>query len=205
MLLACLAAGFDLDEFFFADMIGMASGMKRFLAVLATVCALAVPAHAADLPRTGEMQKFTLSAERKPAAVAEFLDPTDRPVTLEAFRGKVVLVNLWATWCVPCREEMPALDRLQASRGGQDFTVLAVAQDRAGRAKVEKFLADIKATRLSPYLDTSMKSGRAWGVYGLPTTILIDRQGREVGRLVGIAEWDRADALKLIDAVIGEK
>ncbi|MEK9971626.1 MAG: TlpA disulfide reductase family protein [Ferrovibrio sp.] len=151
------------------------------------------------------MRKFTLSAERKPAATADFLDPKDQTVTLEAFRGKVVLVNLWATWCAPCREEMPALDRLQGMRGGKDFAVLAIAQDRAGRAKVEKFLADIRATRLAPYLDTSMKSGRAWGVFGLPTSILIDRQGREVGRFVGGAEWDQADALKLIDAVIAEK
>ena len=183
----------------------MAEAMKRVLTVLAAICALAVSAHATDLPRTGEMQKFTLSAERKPAALAEFLDAKDQPVTLEAFRGRVVLVNLWATWCVPCREEMPALDRLQAARGGKDFTVLAIAQDRAGRAKVEGFLAQIGATKLAPYLDTTMKSGRAWGVYGLPTSILLDRQGREIGRFIGGAEWDRPDALRLIDAVIAEK
>lgn len=183
----------------------MAEIMKRLLTVVVAVCALAVSAHAADLPRTGEMQKFTLSAERKPAAMPEFLDPKDQPVTLEAFRGKVVLINLWATWCLPCREEMPGLDRLQALRGGPDFTVLAVAQDRAGRAKVEAFLAQIGATKLEPYLDTSMKSGRAWGAYGLPMTMLLDRQGREIGRLVGIAEWGQADALKLIDAAIAEK
>lgn len=179
--------------------------MTRFLAVLAAVCAMAGSAMAADLPRTGEMQKFTLSAERKPAAMAEFLDPKDLPVTLEAFRGRVVLLNLWATWCIPCREEMPALDRLQAKRGSQDFTVLAVAQDRAGRAKVEAFLAQIGATKLAPYLDPSMKSGRAWGAYGLPMTLLLDRQGNEIGRLVGIAEWDQPDALKLIDAAIAQK
>lgn len=183
----------------------MASGMKRFLMVALLGVSLAQGAAAAEFPRHGEMQKFTLSAERKPAATAEFLDPKDQTITLEAFRGRVVLVNLWATWCVPCREEMPALDRLQAARGGKDFTVLAIAQDRAGRAKVEKFLSEIKATKLAPYLDTTMKSGRAWGVYGLPTSILIDRQGREVGRLIGMAEWDRPDALKLIDAVIAEK
>jgi len=180
--------------------------MKRVLAIAAILgLVLAQGAAAAELPRLGEMQKFSVSAERKPAATAEFLDPKDQPVTLEAFRGKVVLLNLWATWCIPCREEMPALDRLQALRGGKDFTVLAVAQDRAGRAKVEKFLSDIGAAKIAPYLDTSMKSGRAWGSIGLPTTILLDRQGREVGRLVGIAHWDHPDALKLIDAVIAEK
>jgi thiol-disulfide isomerase/thioredoxin len=179
--------------------------MKRFLMIALLGVALAQPAAAAELPRLGEMQKFTLSAERKPAAMAEFLDPNDQPVTLDVFRGKVVLVNLWATWCVPCREEMPALDRLQAKRGGKDFAVVAVAQDRAGRSKVERFLGQIGARHLASYLDTSMKSGRAWGAYGLPTSLLIDRQGREIGRLVGIAEWDQADALRLIDAAIAEK
>src|SRR3546814_9355860 len=76
-------------------------------------------------------------------AAAEFQDEKGQPTSLEAFRGKVVLLNLWASWCVPCREEMPALDRLQASRGGKDFQVVAVAQDRAGREKVEKFLGEV--------------------------------------------------------------
>jgi thiol-disulfide isomerase/thioredoxin len=178
--------------------------MKRFL--MSVVLALAAQAAvAADLPRAGEMRKFSLSAERMPAAMAEFHDPNDRPVTLEAFRGRVVLVNLWATWCLPCRAEMPALDRLEAARGGRDFTVVAIAQDRGGRPKVEKFLADTGVTRLKPYLDTTMKSGRAWGAVGLPTTILIDRQGREIGRFIGEAHWDGPDALKLIDAAIAEK
>ncbi len=180
--------------------------MKRvaMMAVLASV-ALAVPALAADLPRDGEMRKLSLSAERKPVAPAEFHDPAGLPTTLSAQRGKVVLLNLWATWCVPCREEMPALDRLQAQRGSKDFEVVAVAQDRGGRAKVEKFLAEIGASRIAPYVDVSMKSGRAWGAIGLPTTILIDREGREVGRLVGEAAWDSPDALALIDALIREK
>jgi thiol-disulfide isomerase/thioredoxin len=167
--------------------------------------AMAVDLPRQELPRLGEMQKFSVSAERKPAALAEFLDPKDQPVTLEAFRGRVVLLNLWATWCIPCREEMPALNRLQGLRGSKDFTVLTVAQDRAGRAKVEGFLGQIGAAKLAPYLDTSMKSGRAWGTIGLPTSILIDRQGREIGRLIGAAEWDRAEALRLIDAAIAEK
>jgi thiol-disulfide isomerase/thioredoxin len=183
--------------------------VKRVVAVAALAAGLSLglglPARAADLPRDGEMRKLSLSAERKPVAQPEFSDPADRPTTLEAQRGKVVLLNLWATWCIPCREEMPALDRLQAARGGKDFEVVAVAQDRSGRAKVEKFLAETKVVHLKPYLDASMKSGRAWGAVGLPTTILIDAQGREVGRLVGEAAWDSPDALKLIDALIAEK
>lgn len=183
--------------------------MMQFLKVVALIClglaAASSNAGAAELPLEGEMRKLSVSAERKPVAITEFRDEKDQPITLEAFRGKVVLLNLWATWCIPCREEMPALDRLQQSRGGQDFQVVAVAQDRGGRAKMEKFLSEIGATRLTPYLDASMKSGRAWGATGLPATILIDRQGREVARLYGAAEWDKADALKLIDALVAEK
>jgi thiol-disulfide isomerase/thioredoxin len=177
------------------------AGLSLVLAGLAA----AQGAYAAGLPLGGEMRKLTLADARKPVATAEFRDEKDQPVDLGAFRGKVVLLNLWASWCVPCREEMPALDRLQASRGGKDFQVVAVAQDRAGREKVEKFLADVGAKHIVPYLDASMKSGRSWGAIGLPTSILIDRQGNEVGRLIGGAEWDSPDALKLIDALVAKK
>lgn len=184
--------------------------MKRFLkvaglAVLVLAAAAAQGSSAAELPRAGEMRKFSLSSERKPVAMAEFRDAADRPATLADFRGKVVLVNLWATWCPPCREEMPSLDRLQAARGGKDFAVVAIAQERGGRAKVEKFLADIGAANLVPYLDVTMRSGRAWGAVGLPLTLLLDREGREVGRMLGEAHWDGPDALALIDALIAEK
>jgi len=184
-------------------------GLLRVLSVvaLAGLALLVMPRMglAAGLPLDGEMRKLTLPTERKPVAAAEFSDEKDRPTSLEAFRGKVVLLNLWASWCVPCREEMPALDRLQAARGGGDFEVVAVAQDRAGRQKVEKFLADTRAAHIRPYLDASMKSGRAWGVIGLPTSILIDRDGTEIGRLIGGADWDSPDALRLIDALVARK
>lgn len=177
--------------------------LKRLVIVL--LLGLPSLVQAAEFPLDGEMRKFTPWTERKPVALAEFLDENGQPVTLEAFRGKVVLLNLWATWCIPCREEMPALDRLQAERGGEDFQVVAVAQDRAGREKVDKFLAEIGASRIVPYLDTSMKSARAWTAVGLPTTLLLDRQGREVGRLVGGADWSAPEALKLVDALIQQK
>ncbi|HLT77620.1 MAG TPA: TlpA disulfide reductase family protein [Ferrovibrio sp.] len=176
--------------------------LKRLVVIL--LLGLPSLAQAAEFPLDGEMRKFTPWTERKPVALAEFLDEKDRPTTLEAFRGKVVLLNLWATWCVPCREEMPALDKLQAQRGGADFEVVAVAQDRGGREKVEKFLAEIGTERLKPYLDTSMRSARAWTSVGLPTTLLIDRQGREVGRLVGGADWASPEALRLIDTLIAQ-
>src|SRR3546814_19940505 len=114
------------------------------------------------------MRKFTPWTERKPVALAEFLDENGQPVTLEAFRGKVVLLNLWATWCIPCREEMPALDRLQAERGGEDFQVVAVAQTRAGREKVAKFPPEIRASRLATYLHPTMTPARRSTAHGTP-------------------------------------
>jgi thiol-disulfide isomerase/thioredoxin len=151
---------------------------------------------------TGEMAKFTPSTPPKPASAAVFRDAADMEIDLSHFRGKVVLVNLWATWCVPCRVEMPDLDRLQAALGGADFQVVAISQDRAGAVKAKAFLAEIGLKHLDFYIDATMKSGRAWGAYGLPTTFLLDREGNEVGRYLGPAHWDGPDAIKLIRAVI---
>ena len=128
-------------------------------------------------------------------------------VTLADFRGRTVLLNLWATWCVPCREEMPALDRLQSTLGGEKFEVVAVNVNTQNLEKVPEFLEEVGATELSYYADNSMKIfrdlktvGRA---FGLPTTVLIDETGCELGTMAGPAEWDSRDALELIRAAMG--
>ena len=131
-----------------------------------------------------------------------FNDASGKPVDLAAFRGKVVLVNLWATWCAPCRAEMPALDRLQAALGGADFQVVAIAEDTGGMAKVKSYLASVGAGHIVPYVDTSLESAHAFDVIGLPTSLLIDRQGRVIGRLVGPAAWDQPAAKALIEAAV---
>ena len=128
-----------------------------------------------------------------------------QPVTLDSFRGKVVLLNLWATWCVPCRKEMPALDRLQAALGSREFEVVALSIDRSGVAGARKFLDSIGISKLKLYADPSAKLGNELKAIGLPTTLLIDRQGREIGRLIGPAEWDDADAKTLIAEVMAGK
>jgi len=140
-----------------------------------------------------------------PAPEIAFKDGDGNPLSLAAWRGRVVLVNLWATWCAPCRREMPALDRLQAKLGGDDFEVVAISVDRKGIAASSKFLDDAGAENLALYVDESFQVARDFRVPGLPVTILIDRQGREVGRLTGPAEWDSEDALSLIAATIGLK
>ncbi|HSK39683.1 MAG TPA: TlpA disulfide reductase family protein [Arenibaculum sp.] len=150
-------------------------------------------------PARGAMSGFR-TADR-PAEVPElaFVGAGGERLSLGDFRGRVVLLNLWATWCAPCVEEMPALDRLQAARGGRDFEVVALSLDRGGRAQVAPFLDRLGVRNLRIYLDPSGAAMGALGPRGLPTTILIDREGREVGRLEGAAEWDSADALRLIE------
>ena len=100
------------------------------------------------------------------------------------------MLNLWATWCPPCREEMPALDRLQAQLGGKDFEVLALSIDQNGTDKVRGFFDEIGIKSLQIHIDPSARAGFTLAVPGFPTTLLIDRSGREIGRHTGIAKWD---------------
>lgn len=156
------------------------------------------PGQTAQALVTGQMANFTPAQAAKPAAEVYFTDAESNPLTLAAFRGKVVLVNFWATWCAPCVREMPALDRLQAELGGVDFQVVALAQERKGLASVRQFVKKHGIAALDIFVDTSSKSSRAFAVIGLPTSVLLDRDGTELGRLVGPAEWDSAEALALI-------
>ena len=119
-----------------------------------------------------------------------FTDGSGKRLSLADFRGKLVLLNLWATWCGPCREEMPTLDRLQAALGGADFEVVALSIDRAGMGVVDAFYAEIGVKSLARYIDESGKSAQQLNTVGLPTTLLLDREGREIARHVGPAEWD---------------
>lgn len=131
-----------------------------------------------------------------------FKDADGGAKRLADFRGKTVLLNLWATWCVPCRHEMPSLDRLQKAMGSEKFQVVALALERGGVAAARKFFDESKIESLSIYVDSSTRAGPALRALGMPTTILIDAEGRELGRLPGPAEWDSADAKKLIEAAL---
>lgn len=180
--------------------------MRRLAATIATLI-LAVgftfdpPLSAAATDGIG---KFSVLKEPKPAPKLEFVDAGDNKLGLEAFRGKIVVLNLWATWCAPCREEMPSLDRLQAKLGGADLAVVAISVDRAGLAKSKSFLDEIGAKTLALYADPSMKILRSLGVPGLPVTVVFDREGREIGRLLGPAEWDGPTALAMMRAFIAK-
>jgi len=127
-----------------------------------------------------------------------FVDGDGRPTSLADFRGRVVLLNLWATWCVPCRREMPSLDRLQASLGGAEFIVLPLSIDRGGLPPVKRFYEELGLTALDVFVDQSGAAMRELATPGIPTTLLVDRQGREIGRYIGAAEWDSQEAIALI-------
>ncbi len=144
------------------------------------------------------MQQFTLNTPPLPVPETRFLDPSGKEVTLADFKGRVVLVNFWATWCAPCIRELPSLDRLQADMGGKDFTVLTINEDRTGAEVAKPFLEKHGWKNLPVNVDRRLALSRALGVHGMPTTFLIDRDGRIVGSLAGAAEWDSKEAKALI-------
>ena len=150
-------------------------------------------------------QNFVLRDAPAPVPELQFADGEGQPRTLADFHGKFVLLNLWATWCLPCRKEMPTLDRLQAALGGPDFEVVTLSVDRGGPEVVKKFYADICIRHLALHIDTSSKAGFALATAGLPTTLLIDSRGQELGRLVGPAEWDAPDMLAFLRSIIARK
>ena len=161
-------------------------------------------AHAAPVPAVQmpppEPAEFPFDLLDPPRALPElrFVDGEGRPLTLADFRGKVILLNIWATWCIPCLREMPTLDRLQAKLGGPRFEVVVLSIDIGGVGVVKKFYRALRLEALGIYVDKTTRARTALGITGIPTTLLIDRQGREIGRFAGPAEWDSQEAIKTI-------
>ncbi len=149
--------------------------------------------------------EFALLPTPRPVPALTFVDAEAAPKSLADFKGRVVLLNIWATWCVPCRAEMPTLDRLQAKLGGPDFQVVALSIDRKGLDAVKPFYAELGLASLGIYVDQSGNAARALGTVGVPTTLLMDREGRELGRKLGPAEWDAPEAVALIRHAIEKK
>lgn len=147
---------------------------------------------------TGNLAHFRPAASRVPVPELEFHDGAGKTVHLSDFQGRVVLLNLWATWCVPCREEMPALDRLEAAMGSDRFQVLALSVDKDGLEGAQAFLNEIKVTHLKLYNDPTSRANFKVKGYGLPTTLLIAPDGSELGRIVGPAAWNSDEAKALI-------
>ncbi|WP_045837432.1 TlpA family protein disulfide reductase [Hyphomicrobium sp. 99] len=152
--------------------------------------------------KLGQMAAFVAKKTPEPLPDITFQDATGKDVKLSSLKGKTILLNLWATWCEPCREEMPALDHLQKELGSDKFEVLALSLDRKGYDASRKFLDELKADNVKLYTDVTAKQGMALKLLGMPTTILINKDGLEVGRLAGSAKWDSDDAKKLIEAAM---
>ena len=150
----------------------------------------------------GAMAALVIKSKPVDLPALTFTDADGKPVSLADFSGKIVLLNIWATWCVPCREEMPALDKLETKLGGKDFQVVAVNIDKGGPDKAAAFLKETGASHLGLYTDPSGKLFATLKAVGMPTTLIIDRHGKEIARLVGPADWASPEAVKVIEAAI---
>lgn len=191
------------------------SGLGGLLsgALLYGVAALgANPAIAADLTnddraalkemRAGDMQKLVFHREARPAITEGFRDEHGNAVSLADYEGKVVLLNFWATWCPPCRAEMPGIDRLAGEMNGDDVAVIALSTDRHDVGRILSFFDEINVENLPVLQDRRGAVARRAGALGLPVTILLDREGREVARLQGEAEWDSDDAKAILNRLV---
>lgn len=168
---------------------------------------LAAPALAAtdegdaDIPDRTKLGEFVPSSQPFAAPTISLTDSDGHTLELSELRGKLVLVNLWATWCEPCLREMPSLERLQ-SRLGERIAVLAVSEDRGGNKAVEPFIAKLGLKSVKIYIDPKSEVGHAFGARGLPTSFLIDRESKVLGRVEGAAEWDSPKILGVLEPLL---
>ncbi|MEP5758584.1 MAG: TlpA disulfide reductase family protein [Litoreibacter sp.] len=170
--------------------VGVAIGAISAVPAIADVGALIAKAE-------GDLAGIRFEADPQPVTNTEFLDANGKPTSIADYEGKFVLLNFWALWCAPCREEMPALEALNASEIAPNFEVVTVATGRNARAGVDAFFAENSIETLPKLFDPKMLLARDFGALGLPVTILIDPQGREIGRAHGAIHWDSAAAKDL--------
>lgn len=150
----------------------------------------------------GTMKRFYFNEDVVPASTAKFQDAEGNEHSLTDYKGKVILVNLWATWCAPCIREMPDLNDLQESLGGDDFEVVLISENQDGIEGSLKFLEENNISHLNTFIDNERKLARTLKTPALPTSILIGADGNEIGRLIGPAEWNSGDAKALINYYI---
>ncbi|WP_417807245.1 TlpA family protein disulfide reductase [Thioclava sp.] len=179
--------------------------MLRFLVLYTALALGANAAQAADLNtlKEGSMESLVVYSKPLPVPAFSFTDDEGGEHSLADYKGKVVLVNFWATWCPPCREEMPYLNTLEKELGGDHFAVVTIATGGSNSpAKVGAFFDKEKLGALPRFYDEAAFASRAMGVLGLPVSVLIDQNGDEVGRMIGGAQWDSPEAKKLLEAMI---
>jgi thiol-disulfide isomerase/thioredoxin len=152
---------------------------------------------------TGEMRGLVIHDAPVAASAQPFLRGDETEGALADYAGQYVVLNFWATWCAPCREEMPSLQNLQGTMGGDDFAVVTLATGRNPPQAIRRFFEEIGVTDLPQYRDINQQIAREMGVFGLPITVILDPEGQEIARLRGDAHWDSPEAMALIGALIG--
>ncbi len=183
----------------------------RLIRLIPLYMALALGANAAlsadvgalEALRDGSMKKLIIHSEPKPVEVVEFqLEDDKGKGSLADYRGKYVLLNFWATWCAPCRKEMPQIAELQEEFGGDKFEVLTLATGRNSPAGIRKFFKNNGISNLPRHQDPKQAVAREMGIVGLPITVIIDPEGQEIARLIGDAEWNSDSAKAIISTLI---
>ncbi|MBB5722925.1 thiol-disulfide isomerase/thioredoxin [Loktanella ponticola] len=151
--------------------------------------------------REGDMRKLNFHSDPQAASDVAFTSEDGAEMTLADYEGQITLVNFWATWCAPCRAEMPQLSDLQDQLGDDDFSVVTIATGRNPRPAMERFFAEIEVDNLPLHADPKSALARDMGVMGLPVTIILDREGREMARLQGDAHWNSDSAVAILTAI----
>ena len=180
--------------------------MRKLKSVLLyTALGLLANAAVADIAdlRVGDMRKLTVHSAPIAGSDVAFMSEDGEEMTLADLNGQYTLLNFWATWCAPCRKEMPDLAALQTQLGGEDFQVVTVATGRNPRPAMEAFFDEIGVDNLPLHTDARQSFSRSMGVLGLPVTVIIDPQGDEIARLQGDADWHSDSAAAIIQALIG--
>ena len=180
--------------------------MRKLKSVLLyTALGLLANAAVADIAdlRVGDMRKLTVHSAPIAGSDVAFMSEDGEEMTLADLNGQYTLLNFWATWCAPCRKEMPDLAALQTQLGGEDFQVVTVAIGRNPRPAMEAFFDEIGVDNLPLHTDARQSFSRSMGVLGLPVTLIIDPQGDEIARLQGDADWHSYSAAAIIQALIG--
>ncbi|SFR97983.1 TlpA disulfide reductase family protein [Yoonia litorea] len=182
--------------------------MRKLISALLYTALLGVAniAHAdiAELEalRKGDMRKLIFHSEPWEGSSTAFTHEDGSEMTLAEFEGQVVVLNFWATWCAPCRKEMPHLSALQSEMGGDDLQVVTVATGRNARPAMERFLEEIGVDNLPLHTDNRSSLARSMGVLGLPATIILDREGNELGRMQGEADWSSDNATAILSRIV---